>query len=277
MNKVSELNLALAVHHAGGIPSMMSYCYNNKYDFFRDVEIFQKETNFSDIILAIDNKDLIHPFYIKKIIELKVSHIVPYINENPLFSDAQKRNIYNTSRNILSTMPCKVIELYLEKDMEVIENRIYLLKGNDGAGRGHHSTKELFEHYINTYPKGNFVPVGGIGTPQDVKHYLDAGAVAVGVGTMFAASFESNLSIEAKTKIVNSSSKNLERLDSNKNQQGLIFDRIDKDDENNTQSLKLGIATGTKGHVFLGKAVDHIHSIRTAQEVVDYLTSAIKT
>jgi hypothetical protein len=271
MNQVSDLELALAVNRAGAMPGIMRYCYKTKNDFFDAIEKFVSITNSSNIIIALDDRDIIHPLTIKKIIDLKISHVMRYPNEDPSLTENQKITAYKAATKILGTLPCKTIELFLKKDFYVSESSIYFLKGSDGAGRGVVPTEELFDHYKERYPNASFVPVGGISCSNDVQKYLDKGAVAVAVGTMFAASKESCLSEEAKEKIVHSSSKNLVRLTEEKNQQSIIFSRIPEDDKNNTESLKLGIKSGQVGHLFLGKAVDSIDRIRTVEETVQYL------
>ena len=271
MNQVSTLELALAVNKAGAMPSIMRYCYKTRNDFLDDIEKFVFLTNCSNLIVALDDRDIINPTTIKKIVDLKISHIMRYPNEDPILTENQKITVHDAATNILNTLPCKTIELFLKKDFLVNESSIYFLKGSEGAGRGFVPTEELFDYYKERYPTASFVPVGGISCSSDVQKYLDKGAVAVAVGTLFAATKESCLSNEAKEKIVHSSSKNLIRLTKEKNQQSILFSRIPEDDKNNTESLRLGMNSGQIGHLFMGKAIDSIDQIRTVKETVEYL------
>lgn len=276
MNQVSDLNLALAVSKAGAIPSLISYCYADKYEFFNEVELFLKETDNSDIIVAIDDKDIIHPHTIKKIKELNIKYLMRYPNENKKFTEGQLHSIYNNATSILKNISCDVIELYIKSGGEVLDNNFYFLKGSDGAGRGLVNTEQLFSEYKNKYPNGSFIPVGGIGSPKDVKKYIDAGATAIAVGTLFAASAESKLSLESKQRIVRATSKDLKRFSVGQDQQAIFFEKFNQtDDDNHTESLKEGIATGTSGHLFAGKGIDHVDSIKPVVEIVKYLVSTL--
>jgi nitronate monooxygenase len=277
MNQVSDLNLALAVSKAGAVPSLISYCYNTVEEFLIDIESFLKETENSELIVAADDKVIVNINFLNKIKSLKVSHVMRYVNEESNVTESQKNAYYKITRHhITSSLKSKFIGLHLDKDYLLNTTDLYFLKGNEGAGRGRYSTEELFLYYKNKYPTSNLIPVGGIGSPHDVKKYIELGAVAVAIGTLFAASQESNLSLEAKQKLVNASSKNLFRFTEGKTQNALFFDKIDKEDDlNHTQSLKEGIATGTSGHVFAGKSIDYIDSIKPVSEIVEYLVSAL--
>ena len=149
------------------------------------------------------------------------------------------------------------------------------IKGNEAAGRSlGNSLMEEFESAKAKFPNLHIIASGGIYSSDQVKYYIDNGAVAISAGTIFASSTESPLSPDAKMKIINSTSNDLSRFEGN-NQQGLIFSRLDNDNENNSNSLEMGIRTGSSGHIFAGMGLDSIHSIRPIKEIVADLVKFI--
>jgi NAD(P)H-dependent flavin oxidoreductase YrpB (nitropropane dioxygenase family) len=111
---------------------------------------------------------------------------------------------------------------------------------------------------------------GGISRPRDVKKYLNMGCVAVAVGTLLAASEESCVSIETKKQMIQSTYENVVRL-KNARQNALVFSETSTDDDNNTQSLIKGIASPNEGHIFAGKAINEITSIKPVKDIVEDL------
>lgn len=97
----------------------------------------------------------------------------------------------------------------------------------------------------------------------------------VGIGSLFAATKESPISIATKLKIVKSTSTDLKRFNG-LNQQGLIFKELENDDENRTGSLKHGMADPTNGHIFIGSSIDNIKKILTVKELVKELTANLE-
>jgi hypothetical protein len=151
----------------------------------------------------------------------------------------------------------------------------YALKSLHSAGRyGFHNNEEMLLAFADCGKP--LIPQGGIGTPAQVRSLLSAGAAAVGIGTVFAASKESCLSQEAKAKIIHSSSKDLVKLDSR--QQALAIGDLPEftpDDWNRHNSLMDGITTGQSGHVYMGTAIDHINEILSVKEIVEYLVGEL--
>jgi len=205
---------------------------------------------------------------------LNISHILRYRNEDS--STSRINNYEKLALSILNTLPCTTINIH---DVDNSNAKIHFLKGNDGAGRpGTEPTKVLFDRARVMYPQHKFVPVGGIGTAEQVKYYVENGAVAVAVGTLLAASQESCLSLGTKQAMISATSKDLMHLDKNFMQKALPFKKyLEDDDINHSQSLKFGIATnGTTGHIFAGNGIDHIDEIKSVKEIVTNLSSQIK-
>ena len=60
-----------------------------------------------------------------------------------------------------------------------------IFKGNDGAGRtdpGAGSLEDNFSYIRRTRPEIDIIPSGGISTADQVRYYMDRGALAVGIG-----------------------------------------------------------------------------------------------
>jgi hypothetical protein len=149
-----------------------------------------------------------------------------------------------------------------------------VIKGSEAAARSAGGT--LHEEFAKAMSLDiPLIASGGIYTGEQVKHYLDSGAIAVSIGTPFACTVESPISEEAKQKIIASSSKDLQRF-SNNNQQALIFTDTADTNENHQNSLHMGLDTGSKGHIFLGTAVDNITGIQPMENIVSELTKYIR-
>jgi hypothetical protein len=121
-------------------------------------------------------------------------------------------------------------------------------------------------------PEVNIIPSGGISTSEQVNYYMAHGAMAVGIGTLFAASEESPVSLETKLKIVDSTSEDLKRI-GKLNHQGLLFKNIENDDNNNNQSLRQGMNNPSNGCIYAGAGIDSVTEILPVKEIVQRLVS----
>lgn len=274
MNQVSEETLAIAVSKAGGFPSISSYCYESVTELINALEKFVSETGRSDLILGVDEKLLLSNELVSKIQELNITHIFRYFNEDPAISNETRKNWRKITEKKLKELQC--FKVFIKQDFVKINDTeiIYFIKGNDGAGRpGLATTKELFDYHRKETPNALLVPTGGIGTANQVEYYLNAGAVAVGCGTIFAASEESVLSFETKNALIAATKENLVRIDKNLNQLGLVFGTVETDNLNNTSALKAGIQSTEKGLIFAGHAVDGITSIESVKDIIEKLVN----
>jgi len=191
-----------------------------------------------------------------------------YCQPNNKMQDVLKK-IFVMMKNKGCKLIFKMDSIYKEL-ADVIE-----IKGNEAAGRClGNPLKEEFESAKAKFPNLHMIASGGIHSSDQVKYYIDNGAVAISAGTIFASSTESPLSLDAKMKIINSTANDLSRFEGN-NQQGLIFSRLDNDNENNSYSLEMGIRTGSSGHIFAGQSVDNITSIRPIKEIVADLVQLV--
>ena len=274
MNQVSYWEFAVAVHNSGAFPSISGYCYQDIDSLVNAFEKFVNLTGTGNVIAALDDCQIINTKVIDMLKRLNISHVIRYKNEE--YSVVRQNNYEKMAISILSNLPCTTINIH---NIEKSNSQIHFLKGNEGAGRpGEAPTKEIFNYYRAKYPELSLVPVGGIGSAEQVKYYIDQGAVAVAVGTVLAASKESCLSQGSKEAILSASSKNIVNLDNTNKQKALIFKQFNQsDDVNHTLSLKAGISSnGDIGHIFAGDAVDYVCSIQSVNEIITNLARLVK-
>lgn len=283
MNQVSDINLATAVSQAGAFPSL-----------FLPLNQFEKsQQTIAKFILTANHKNVVVPISItqfsnKQILKLlhnfSPSHIEvlptddhgnttdPMVHlKNPLMHSALKL-LKKNSKIIL-----RIANPFYDTDLlEHIDG--FYIKGKESAGKtGSWSVKELFLEQKKITPNKAVIPYGGIGFPDQVSWYMSNGAGAVGVGTLFAACQESNLSVQAKQKMLKASSKDLTVL-TDTQQNCLILGQVSEktDDWNRTDNLVKAIkGDGTQGHLYVGHSIDAVDQIRTVDETVKYLCSCL--
>lgn len=281
MNQGSSLDLAIAVHNAGGFPSL----FLNRMDLDSTVamlEQFRSITGSTNVIVPVTRLMLQTPEILNIIRDFKVSHCEIFTsnaqgNTNDLETwldrpetAKQLEKLKQTSKLLFRAYDVLDITRYCWFDAVCI-------KGQESGGKtGSLSVRELFRLQQERYPESQLIPMGGIGTPSQVKWFLDHGAIAVGVGTLFAACLESPISDQVKQKIVNMTSADITQLPDTK-QNCLAFEQDPPKDQfgwNRQESLVTGIyGDGSKGHLYLGTAIDHIHTVRSAHDTIQYLCS----
>jgi len=190
-------------------------------------------------------------------------------------NDNDRKTVDDTNllKKTVSFFGLRGYEIYSKRSLNLVNNVDgVVVKGKEAAARGtQNDLLTEFSSVKKTYPNKKIIASGGIYTGKQVKQYLDLGAHAVSIGTLFAASTESPISDAAKQAILSANKRNLKRFSNS--QQSLVFTCLNADDENHTQGLSLGIETGTQGHLFLGHAVDHITEIKPVAEIVAELSS----
>lgn len=290
MNQASTPQLAAAVFEAGAFPSLWIRDSDNNgldIDYVHDtIQEFYKLTGHANVLIPVCLNDLKNEKLMSVIKQFKVSHmevwgLVRHIN-------GQKLNFEKVSQ-----IPSVIHNVKLLKEISKILIRIIdpidlplihqfdgiCVKGQESAGlTGDWSVKDLFCEQKKINPNAVLIPYGGIGTPSQVSEYIKAGAEAVGVGTLFAACKESPLSFETKQKIIQSSAAALSK--DNKTGQNLLWlsESVEEDpyDWNKTLLLKEGIhSKGDKGFVYVGHSIQHVNSLRTVKETVEFLVSEI--
>ena len=282
MNQGSSLELAIAVHRAGGFPSLWMDWTN----FAQCQDILKKFIDVvgkASVMIPLSRHNLCQPDIIEFISDMKVSHceVFPSDNQgkvddiyqwldNPRVPSAV-RFLKRTSRVLLRIYDIIPADRYSWFDG-------FTIKGRESAGKtGHWSVPELFMAQMSRYPGSNLVPMGGVGHPDQVKWYMDRGAVGVGVGTVLAVSQESPLTNEVKQKII---SMQKPQLLQDTRQNCVMFENlppIQEQDWNRSQSLQQGICgDGSRGHVYVGEGLVHVDQVRTVKEIMQLLVSGLK-
>lgn len=274
MNKVSDVSLAVVCHRAGVFPTISAF---NNYDsgglvfesFKRSVERYVSATNSSDVILSMSAKDFINPEVFSMLCKLKISHVelcdgvMPSTIETIL---KNKEHFNQHNGKVLFKM------LFVKDTCYPFDG--FIVKGPDGAGRSAPASEGSLETYFDALkkiaPDAAIIPSGGISTSHHVKQWIDRGATAVGIGSLFAASKESPINYLGKEKMVEASSKDLKVFDK-VNQLALVFTESESDGLNNTRGLGLGVRTGLEGHLFMGRGVDQITEILSVEDIVKKL------
>lgn len=273
MNQVSDLTLAKAVRRAGAIPSLSIFNYKDNFQgLINDLKEYANEFKDLKLFLSVGENELVIPEVLKLILKSKIE-FVELINSDSNEKTASPIEKQNAISSILLS-GCKVFTKCLDESDIIPNINGIILKGNEGAGRGLVSTKELFLNIRKKYPELKIIVSGGIGSASEVKHYMDAGATGIGIGTLFAVSKESKISYETKSKMLEATSNSLKLLTSGASQRALIFTE-EVDDYNNTHGLVKGIQSPKHGHVFAGNGIDHISQIKTVEEIVQLLVAEL--
>jgi len=296
MNGVSDLKLALSVADAGAYPSFMYFntsanVITQKEDqleyLYESVRDFKKNIGNTNIVIACNISDLSNKKFIKIVADHKVSHI-------EIFPSTEKEGEIRTLKDTFDTSIIKSSLKYISRTTKIL-TRLYfptnnnsmekyfhgfLIKGKESGGKtGDWSVEELFKKQTGVC-KIPCIPYGGIGTPHDVKKYISNNAPIVGVGTLFAMSTESNLSMDVKQKLLKS---NISLLKDTKQNTVILtnttpneIDSSKEKDWNKNDLLIKGLrGDGTSGIVYAGAGLSTIKEIRSVKEIVRFLVSEL--
>jgi NAD(P)H-dependent flavin oxidoreductase YrpB (nitropropane dioxygenase family) len=312
MNKGTVLELALAVHQAGGYASLCSWTYGDNLNLMeQDIKSFVQITGSSLVNLSFSSSLISNP---KKVLELVKTYEIPVI-EAIYGGYTSPLNWWDMDPTELDQRLISALGPIHEHGTKIFK-RIYdphtaeqqskhfidgfMIKGSDSAGLSNpnHTVQELFLIQKDLTPNAYLVPYGGVGTGAQVKEYLELGAEIVAVGTLFAASSESLVKQQTKQAMIAASSQSLETFSTPKGMpieaNGGVIDRLDlgitsdkrrqlalkfdpytePDDSNHTGSLISGIwkKNTTQGHVFAGHSIDHVTAIESCENIIRRLT-----
>ena len=290
MHGCSNLELALAVNEAGGFPSLgvdQTDTFDNYLDQLDHVFTeFRLCTGHANFLTLISNVHLDNARLIKLLYKFKVSHIdligSDGIGQQTLLSEYSK--IINHPLKLAGLKHLKsfskiLVRIFSVNDVALYTNQYidgFLIKGSDSAGKtGSISVQACFDQLKKQYPDYALIPMGGISTSEQVQYYINNGAAAVAIGSALAVSNESCLSQLAKEKIIASSKKNITQFADTK-QNALVIDLEPSADSNRSDSLYQGIQKGTTGHLYVGHGIDNIHSVRSAQDIIQDLAKDLK-
>ena len=275
MNQVSTLDMALTISNTGAFPSLL--LDGNYKDIDNTFKKYKEIKGNCDFVTALGYYSITDENMIKIINENNVSHVELFrqlkdgyrLTLDEFFSDS----IINAIKKIKRTTKI-LIRIYQPTPLYDLVDA-YCLKGQESGGStGALTVKELFDEQIKLTPSLNLIPYGGIGSPEQVKYYISKGASAVGIGSLFACCEESPVSEGTKKKIISASSKDLKKSSLNQNFLQMSDTLKNEDNWNRDKQLKEGVkGNGQQGFIYLGKSVDYINSIKTAKQIVDYLTS----
>lgn len=279
MNQVSDATLAIAVERAGAFPSLSLPCYlhGNQFDaqaYRQDLVAYKEATGSHRLLLSVGTPRALNDAVLRPFLELGFRHIelfhaqVQPSDWNELQPKPQRLQDQFDARVLF-----KVSTGHLRADLPYEH---IVLKGPEGAGRSAADSpplSEAFDDCRRILPAATLVASGGIGTAADVRDYLDRGAAAVAIGSLFAAARESRIADDVKARIVAAEAGDLRAVGPNRSQ-GLFQSVAASDDSNLTRTLARGIRDASAGAVFMGRAVDHIDAILPVQEIVHRLMAA---
>jgi len=287
MNKGSTVELAMAVHKAGGYPSLCSWTYNgNPTRMQQDLDKFVQSTGSNCIHLSFE----LYEYESVAVQEIVRSHRIPtmeiiYGAKNTFNFTATEQEL--TADLIALLDPIKALgtkvfkRIYDPVDQATVNLHLldgFCIKGTESAGfTGSHAIRELFLTQRELTPGAMLIPYGGVGTAEQVKDYIDLGAEMVAVGTVLALSVESPLNTEIKLSAIQKQSADLTKFvhqvgGVERKQSALQFQPYHgPDDANGTMGLVRGIHGKKDGHVYLGHGIDHVTELLTCQQIIDNL------
>ena len=288
MNQVSDAKLAIACYNAGIVPSFFLSRFNNsnltsKLDLItsKNLSEFRKIVKESNLILSLSCLNLTVET-IKLIIDYKVSHIelVDYFPSTN--SEKNEYRLYNKIINLLQKNGIKII-LKLSTELgtgKYLTADGVIIKSQNGAARIKYHGENIKDLLLSTkrnHPNMPVIVSGGISTSKEIKEYLDAGAEAVSLGTVFALSEESCINIQKKMSLVEMNYNNVTKIKvGNDEQNAIVFSDVVDNDGNNTEGLRVGRDTADKGLIFIGKGIDNINAIKPVSEIVKELTKDVQ-
>jgi NAD(P)H-dependent flavin oxidoreductase YrpB (nitropropane dioxygenase family) len=304
MNRVSNIDLAIAVAKAGCLPSVIMVTYSSEEGtifreekFVKDMLKFRLITGGCNIIVSMTDFFLeLHHERLMKMIDLfgiSYVEILPYYGNQVLNlkkGEGLKENTYDLKKYIkhlvnIKSKGCKVIVKCLAYPIEPVSESLVkngvidaiIIKCSKGAGKAspfYDDLVKLITKIKNRYPTVHIIASGGVSTPKDIAACLEAGATAVGIGTIFALSKESRISNETKQAIISKTSKDITVI--GKTGLGLnaivIKEYRGPDDDNFSQSLDLGVK-GLGGHLYIGHGIDQVDEIFSVSDIVKRLTA----
>lgn len=281
MNRVSDVNLAVAVLQAGAFPSISSFNYyrngsldhswlGDELDRFRDLT-----GGSTRVLVSLASGDFLSQRLQSLLLDrgFRFVELFNWEHDGGLWRRLKAQISYLETWHDLKV----VFKIHRARDAVDLELPTIVFKGNEGAGRTvpeAGSLEENFRYLREARPSLSIIPSGGISTPEQVKYFLDRGALAVGIGTLFAAAEESCVSRETKLRMIKATADDIRRF-GKFSHHGLVFGSVGQDDDNNTRSLMRGIAQPTSGSIFAGRGIDHVKEILPAREIVQNLTALL--
>ena len=276
MNGVSDINLAIACAKSGIVPSLTMApleWYLKKLPSY--LEKFRDELGHCNLILGV-----FIPTEYEGLENYVLSLVKKYEITHCEFTSLINHDKHDFFVKKLHDLNCKVLRKQLTVSKQRNNFDALITCGFESAGYSMTlSTKKLFVVQRITTPDVPIVVSGGISTKSQINEYLNLGALAVSIGTMFAMSEESPIALSTKKVMIEKTSSDLSRMKIS-GLQGIICRDVEKNDEQTKPidyRLKKGI-TGEldDGVIFAGNGIDQINEILPVQEIVRRLTQEPK-
>ena len=291
MNRGSTVELAMAVHAAGGYPSLCSWTYNQHSQAMqRDLDRFVKLTNSNCIHLSFE----LNEFDNQIVHNIVRSYNIPTIEIiygktntfRPTDSELELEVALLRLLGPLKEQGTRIFKRIYETVDQVTMDRHLLdgfcIKGAESAGFSSYTpVKETFLKQRELTPGAMLIPYGGIGTADQVQDYIELGAEMVAVGTVLALSTESTMATETKLAAIQKQSQDLIESTHDfggvkRKQSALKFGNYSgPDDLNGTIGLVRGLNGKKDSHVYLGHGIDHVNEILSCQEIIQRLVEKI--
>jgi len=281
----------LAVHAAGGYPSLCSWTYNGRPELLqRDLDRFVSITGTNRIHISFE----LHEYQSEAVYQIVKSHSIPtieiiYGDKNTFRPTRAEDELTQDVIDLLT--PIKALgtqvfkRIYEPVDRETMDLHLldgFCIKGAESAGfTSYTPVMEVFLRQRELTPEAMLIPYGGIGTAEQVREYMDLGAEMVAVGTVLALSTESGVATETKLLATKAKSSDLTQFahrvgQVDRKQNTLQFKPYQgPDDANGTMGLLRGLRGRETGHVYLGHAVDHVTELKSCKEIIQDLVSGL--
>jgi len=276
MHQVSDASLAIAVHNAGAFPSLSipNYISNGGFDqvaYLRDIRTYKDATGSNNLLLSVGGTLLLSNAVVNPFLDLGFQHIELF---HWASAEPGWKSVIERARKLSGDWGVKFIfKISTGHVADHLDYPTMLLKGPEGAGRSADDSlplSESFDFCRSELPSAKVIVSGGIYSAAQVTDYLNRGALAVAIGSLFAASKESCVSESVKAKIIASGVSDLQRK-GERNLRGLFSSVVDGDNANLTRTLAMGVRDAGKGGVFMGSAIAHITEILPVREIVERL------
>lgn len=276
MNGVSDIDLAIVVSRAGAVPSISVFNYyaNGRIDLpllDKELQRFTESTGSSEIVISMHWEE----FLAEPVVNFLLKHNLCLVE---LFIRPLDHPSWPVLSKHINAMQEHGICVMFKSTMTIPSSSFsaLILKGPLAAGRSFPGSSTLEERYDKVQEKigSKIIPNGGIGSPDQVKYFMDRNALAVGIGTLIALSEESCVSKETKQRVLESTSADIQLIGP-LNCRGLLFSRLDNDDDNNTRSLKAGINGTTEGCIYVGNGIDHVTQIMPVKDIIEWLVKDV--
>ena len=291
MNRGSTVELAVAVHAAGGYPSLCSWTYNQHSQAMQqDLDRFVKITNSNRIHLSFELNEFDH----QVVHDIVQSHRIPtieiiYGKTNTFRPTDSESELEVALLQLLGPLKAQGVSIfkrvYEAMDQDNMDRHLldgFCIKGAESAGFSSYTpVRETFLKQRELTPGAMLIPYGGIGTADQVQDYIELGAEMIAVGTVLALSAESTMATETKLAAIQKQSQDLVESTHDfggvkRKQSALKFGNyVGPDDLNGTIGLVRGLNGKTDSHVYLGHGIDHVTEILSCQEIIQRLVEKI--